>query len=115
MIKSEAGISEEIPDDVKEIENYVKVVNYGFERLETLPLSLRFIREIHEILMQGVRGENKTPGEFRKSQNWIGGYSISTASYVPPSIDYMTYMQKVIMKHGLSFLWKGLLRHQKKL
>jgi Fic family protein len=89
LIKAEAGISDEIPDDVKEIENYVKAVNYGFERLETLPLSLRFIREIHEILMQGVRGENKTPGEFRKSQNWIGGYSISTASYVPPSVEYM--------------------------
>lgn len=89
LIKAEAGIHDEIPDDVKEIENYVKAVNYGFDRIETLPLSLRFIREIHEILMQEVRGENKTPGKFRTSQNWIGGYSISTASYVPPSVEYM--------------------------
>ena len=89
LIKAEAGLLHEIPDDVKEIENYVKAVNYGYERINTLPLSLRFIREIHEILMQGVRGENKTPGEFRTSQNWIGGYSISTATYVPPSIEYM--------------------------
>lgn len=89
LIKAEAGIHDEIPNDVKEIENYVKAVNYGFERINTLPLSLRLIREIHEILMKGVRGENKTPGEFRRSQNWIGGYSISTASYVPPSIEYM--------------------------
>lgn len=89
LIKAEAGISDEVPDDVKEIENYIKAINYGFERIETLPLSLRLIREIHEILLQGVRGENKTPGEFRRSQNWIGGYSISTATYIPPSIDYI--------------------------
>jgi Fic family protein len=89
LIKAEAGMSDEVPDDVKEIENYIKAINYGFERIETLPLSLRLIREIHEILLQGVRGENKTPGEFRRSQNWIGGYSISTATYIPPSIDYM--------------------------
>jgi len=89
LIKAEAGMSDEVPNDVKEIENYVKATSYGFDRLETLPLSLRLIREIHGILMEGVRGENKTPGEFRRSQNWIGGYSISTASYVPPSIDYL--------------------------
>lgn len=89
LIKAEAGMNDEVPNDVKEIENYVKATDYGFERLEALPLSLRLIREVHEILLEGVRGENKTPGEFRKSQNWIGGYSIKTASYVPPSIDYL--------------------------
>lgn len=89
LIKSEAGIEGEVPNDVIEIENYLKAINYGFERLKTLPLSLRLIREIHGILMKGVRGENKAPGEFRKSQNWIGGYSISTASYIPPSTDYL--------------------------
>lgn len=82
-------MADEVPDDVKEIENYVKATGYGFERLETLPLSLRLIREIHAILMEGVRGENKTPGEFRRSQNWIGGYSIRTASYIPPSVEYL--------------------------
>jgi len=90
LIKAEAGMADEVPNDVKEIENYIKAISYGFERLETLPLSLRLIREIHAILMEGVRGENKTPGEFRKSQNWIGGYSISTASYVPPSIEHLS-------------------------
>jgi len=89
LIKVEAGVNDEVPNDVKEIENYIKAINYGFERIETLPLSLRLIREIHQTLMEGVRGENKTPGEFRRSQNWIGGYSISTASYIPPSIEYM--------------------------
>lgn len=89
LIKAEAGMADEVPDDVKEIENYINAINYGFERIETLPLSLRLIREIHAILMDGVRGENKTPGEFRTSQNWIGGYSINSATYVPPSIEYM--------------------------
>ena len=89
LIKAEAGMADEVPNDVKEIENYIRAISYGFDRLETLPLSLRLIREIHAILMEGVRGENKTPGEFRRSQNWIGGYSISTASYVPPSIDHL--------------------------
>jgi len=89
LIKAEAGMADEVPNDVKEIENYIKATSYGFERLENLPLSLRLIREIHAILMEGVRGENKTPGEFRKSQNWIGGYSINTASYIPPSVDYL--------------------------
>ncbi|MGF7184907.1 Fic family protein [Desulfitispora alkaliphila] len=89
LIKAEAGMMDEVPNDVREIENYIRATNYGFERLSTLPISLRLIREIHAILMEGVRGENKTPGEFRKSQNWIGGYSISTASYIPPSVDYL--------------------------
>ena len=89
LIKAEAGMADEVPNDVQEIDNYVKATNYGFERLETLPLSLRLIREIHAILMTGVRGEYKSPGEFRRSQNWIGGYSINTASYVPPSVDYL--------------------------
>lgn len=89
LIKKEAGINDEIPDDVREIENYIKALEYGFTRLETLPLSLRLIREIHEILLKDVRGQNKCPGEFRKSQNWIGGHSINTASYIPPSPQYL--------------------------
>ncbi|MHC1762558.1 MAG: Fic family protein [Negativicutes bacterium] len=89
LIKAEAGMADEVPNDVQEIENYIRATRYGFERLETLPLSLRLIREIHAILMAGVRGENKIPGEFRRSQNWIGGYSINSASYVPPSVDYL--------------------------
>jgi len=89
LIKAEAGMADEVPNDVQEIENYVKATGYGFDRLETLPLSLRLIREIHAILMEGVRGENITPGEFRRSQNWIGGYSIKTATYIPPAVEYL--------------------------
>ncbi len=89
LIKAEAGVSEEVPSDVMEIENYVKATRYGFERLSTLPLSLRLIRELHGILMEGVRGQFMDPGEFRRSQNWIGGYSIKTASYIPPSMEHL--------------------------
>lgn len=90
IIKIEAGITDkDIPDDVKEIGNYLKALNYGLERVNTLPLSLRFIREVHKVLLKGVRGEDKNPGEFRRSQNWIGGISINTATYVPPPVDEM--------------------------
>jgi len=85
LLKAEARIEDsEMHSDVDEIQNYVKAMNYGLKRLETLPLSLRLIREIHAELLSGVRGESKAPGSFRKSQNWIGGKGIATASYVPP-------------------------------
>lgn len=73
-------------DDVVEVVNYVKAMNYGIERLEEFPMSLRLIREIHEILLQGARGKDKNPGEFRTTQNWIGpkGATLKDAFYVPP-------------------------------
>ena len=78
-------INPEKRDDWEEVQNYVKATNYGVERIrEGFPVCTRLIREIHKILMQGVRGEHKTPGEFRTSQNWIGGSMPSTAIYVPP-------------------------------
>ncbi len=78
-------------DDVREVRNYVTALEHGLTRLSQFPLSLRLIREIHEILMTGVRGEHATPGEFRRSQNWIGrpGSTIETAAYVPPPPDEM--------------------------
>ena len=78
-------ISPEKRDDWEEVQNYVKATNYGVQRIsECFPVCTRLIREIHKILMTGVRGEHKTPGEFRTSQNWIGGSMPSTAVYVPP-------------------------------
>ena len=78
-------INPEKRDDWEEVQNYVKATNYGVEKIkEGFPVCTRLIREIHGILMQGVRGEHKTPGEFRTSQNWIGGSMPSTAVYVPP-------------------------------
>ena len=77
--------------DAQEVQNYVEALEYGLERIETLPVSLRFIRELHAKLMQGVRGDLLTPGKFRRSQNWIGapGSTIATARYVPPPVDEM--------------------------
>ena len=72
-------------DDVREVSNYVAALDHGLKRLrEGFPLSLRLIREIHEILLRKGRGEDKTPGEFRTSQNWIGGTRPGNAIYVPP-------------------------------
>lgn len=77
--------------DTAEVVNYVRALNYGIQRLAQLPLSLRLIREIHAELMRGVRGEGKAPGEFRVTQNWIGGKGadLSTASFVPPPVPEM--------------------------
>ena len=78
--------------DVEEVVNYVKAMKYGMNRLETLPLSLRLLREIHGILLSGVRGSQRNPGDFRTSQNRIGssGCSLATASFVPPPVAEMT-------------------------
>lgn len=72
------------PDDINEVSNYVDAMNYGLERLRELPLSLRLIREIHARLMADIRGGHKSPGEFRTSQNWIGGTRPGNAAFVPP-------------------------------
>ena len=93
LLAAEAGAAGG-PDaaDLREVANYVAALEYGLDRLETLPLSLRLMREIHERLMRGVRGDMATPGEFRRSQNWIGpsGCGLNDASYVPPPTDEMT-------------------------
>lgn len=77
--------------DIKEVRNYVNALEYGITRLNELPLSLRLVRELHKKLMSGVRGHHATPGEFRKSQNWIGPASsnLMNAPYVPPPPDDM--------------------------
>jgi Fic family protein len=78
-------------DDVREVRNYVDALEHGLKRLGELPLSLRLVREIHERLMRGVRGDKATPGEFRRSQNWIGpqGSTPASAPYVPPPVNEM--------------------------
>jgi Fic family protein len=77
--------------DLNEVQNYVEALEYGIQRLKDFPLSLRLVREIHARLMRGVRGDQATPGEFRRSQNWIGpaGSSLDSAPYVPPPPDEM--------------------------
>lgn len=90
LLAAEAGAAiERSPEDLREVANYVSALEHGLERLKTLPLSLRLVRELHERLMAGTRGSHATPGEFRRSQNWIGkpGDTLNQASYVPPPPD----------------------------
>ena len=77
--------------DVQEVHNYIVALDYGLSRLDTLPVSLRLIRELHQKLMTGVRGDLWIPGEFRRTQNWIGpaGSTLETAPYVPPPVEEM--------------------------
>ncbi len=81
--KNADDIDPEQRDDWAEVQNYIQAINYAIKRLQTLPLSTRLLRETHAILMQGVRGEHKRPGEFRVSQNWIGA-SLKNAFFIPP-------------------------------
>jgi len=84
-IEAEALTSESLPKDVDDILHYIKALNYGLTRLTDFPLSLRFIKELHKKLMEDARADhNCDPGNFRRTQNWIGGTSLSNASYVPP-------------------------------
>ncbi len=86
------GFEPEVPrSDVREVSNYVGALEYGVERLKTLPVSLRLIRELHQRLLAGDRGRHRDPGQFRRHQNWIGplGSKLETSRYVPPPVSAM--------------------------
>lgn len=94
VLDFEAGnLEEDERSDVDEVVNYINAMNFGLDEINNdtgLPLSLRLLKDIHKRLLRGVRGQNKTPGEFRVSQNWIGGTSPNNAVYVPPAVHDMT-------------------------
>ena len=87
--------------DVSDVVNYINAANYAIQRLQTLPLCNRLLRETHERLMEGVRGQEKNPGEFRRSQNWIGpsGSTLKNARYIPPNVDDMTAAMSDLEKY----------------
>lgn len=90
LLAAEAGAAvDRSPDDLREVGNYVVALEQGVKRLRDLPLSLRLVRELHTTLMRGVRGDVAMPGEFRRTQNWIGrpGSTLANATYVPPPPD----------------------------
>lgn len=87
VLMSESQISSENRDDWREVRNYIEAIHSAVRELEAIPLSNRLLRQAHHTLMQGVRGEQKHPGEFRTSQNWIGGSGLSDAAFVPPHQD----------------------------
>jgi Fic family protein len=96
----EEDVAPEKRDDWEEVQNYVAATKEAIIKLQTLPFSARLIRETHRTLLQGVRGKHKQPGEFRQSQNWIGGATLSDAIFVPPvhnSIgELMSDIEKII-------------------
>ncbi|HEY4522357.1 MAG TPA: Fic family protein [Candidatus Paceibacterota bacterium] len=101
----EEEIAPEKRDDWAEVQNYIKALNHSISRLGELPICLRLLQEAHKILLSGVRGEHKQPGEIRTSQNWIGGTSIKTAAFIPPHPEDLATVLK-----DLEYFWhnKGL-------
>lgn len=84
VLRSKDDIDPEKRDDWKEVQNYIEAINYSIKELNKLPLSIRLLKSAHKILLTNARGEHKTPGEIRTSQNWIGGSSIKDAFFIPP-------------------------------
>jgi len=106
-LKDKSDISEEKRNDWEEVQNYIEALNTAIKELDQLPFSSRLIKQTHKILLQGVRGKHKIPGEYRTSQNWIGGASISDAVFVPPIntevYNFMGDLEKFVHNEEIQF------------
>jgi Fic family protein len=118
LLLFEENVHAEGPPDVREVSNYVAAMRHGLRRMqEGFPLSLRLLREMHAVLMQSGRGSEATAGEFRRSQNWVGGSRPGAASYVPPSVPEMQNCLDALEKflhgdaHGFAPLVQAALLH----
>ncbi|HMY65376.1 MAG TPA: Fic family protein [Leptospiraceae bacterium] len=104
-LQKEGDISPEKKDDWQEVQNYVLALNSAIRQLAEIPISGRLLKNTHRILMQGVRGKNKMPGEYRETQNWIGGASLSDAVFIPPHqnsvSELMTDLEKFLNDENL--------------
>ncbi|MDR8394456.1 Fic family protein [Aliifodinibius sp. S!AR15-10] len=111
----EEDVAPQKRDDWQEVQNYVEAMNTAIEELEELPLSTRLLRNTHATLMQGVRGEHKLPGQFRDSQNWIGGSSLNDAIYIPPHQnevpDLMSDLEKFLYNDSVPHLIRIAIAH----
>lgn len=112
VLLEKEDVNEEKRDDWEEVQNYISALNSAIESLKKLPFSSRLIKETHNTLLKGVRGKHKLPGEYRSSQNWIGGASLSDATFIPPPFsainDYMGDLEK--FAHNDEFYFPDLLK-----
>jgi Fic family protein len=97
-VLSKAQVDIEQRDDWQEVQNYILAMSFAIKELNKLPLSNRLLKETHRILMYGVRGKHKAPGEFRRSQNWIGGSSLRDATFIPPHNKYVEELMSDLEK-----------------
>lgn len=106
-LQSKSDVPDEMRNDWEEVQNYIEALNTAIKSLDKIPFSSKLVKQTHKILLQGVRGKHKIPGEFRNSQNWIGGATISDAIFIPPNAsdisELMSDLEKFAHNNEIQF------------